>query len=65
MKIKKGKKIWFIVSMIFTVLMLFGTVGSLIVNKDFDAYHLIIIFLLISNTGNFIEKNNVCKKIIN
>lgn len=56
MKIKKGKKIWFIVSMIFTVLMLFGTVGSLIVNKDFDAYNLIIIFLLISNTGNFIEK---------
>ena len=44
------------VSMIFTVLMLFGTVGSLIVNKDFDAYNLIIIFLLISNTGNFIEK---------
>ena len=56
MKIKKGKKIWFIVSMIFTVLMLFGTVGSLIVKKDFDAYNLIIIFLLISNTGNFIEK---------
>ena len=56
MNIKKGKKIWFIVSMIFTVLMLFGTVGSLIVNKDFDAYNLIIIFLLISNTVNFIEK---------
>ena len=65
MKIKKGKKIWFIVSMIFTVLMLFGTVGSLIVNKKFDTYNFIIIFLLISNTANFIEKNNVCNKIIN
>ena len=56
MKIKKGKKIWFILSVIFTVLMLIGTFGSLIVNKDFDSFNLIIIFLLISNIGNFTEK---------
>ena len=56
MKIKKGKKIWFVLSAIFTCLMLVGTVGSLIVNKDFDAYNLIIIFLLISNMVNFTEK---------
>ena len=56
MKIKEGKKVWFVLSLIFTVLMLFGTIGSLIVNKDFDSFNLIIIFLLISNIGNFTEK---------
>ena len=56
MKIKEGKKIWFVLSVILAGLMLFGTVGSLIVNKDFDSSNLIIIFLSISNIWNFTEK---------
>lgn len=56
MKIKEGKKWWFILSLICTGLMLFGTIGSLVVNKDFDSFNLIIIFLLISNLANFTEK---------
>lgn len=55
MKIKKGKKTWFILSVIFTILMLIGTIGAIIVNKNFDSFNLIIIFLLISNISNFTE----------
>ena len=64
MKIKKGKKIWFIVSMIFTVLMLFGTVGSLIVNKDFDAYNLIIDLIKKANKKILIIDNYIDDSVL-
>ena len=56
MKIREGKKIWFILSLIFIILFLIGTIGAIFVKKDFDIFNLIIIFLLISNMNNFVEK---------
>ncbi len=56
MKFKDGKKVWGILSIVFIVLYLIGTIGAFIVKKDFDTMNLIILFLLISNLANFIEK---------
>ncbi len=56
MKFKKGKKVWAILSIVFIILYIVGIVGAFITKRDFDAYNLIILFLLISNLGNFVEK---------
>ena len=56
MKFKKGKKGWGILSIVFIIIYIIGTVGALIVKKNFDAFNLVVLFLLISNLSNFIEK---------
>ena len=56
MKFKKGKKVWGILSIVFILLYIVAIVGKLITKKDFDVFNLIILFLLISNLSNFVEK---------
>ena len=56
MKFKKGKEVWGILSIVFIVLYIIGTIGALFIKKDFDEFNLIVLFLLISNLVNFIEK---------
>lgn len=56
MKIKKGKTIWAILLITCLIVIIIGTIGALIVNGDFDAYNIIIIFLLIFGLSETIEK---------
>ena len=58
-KIKDGKKIWFIVLLVLLVLYLIGIIGNIIVNKSSDtinATHTIVIILLFFNMSNCVEK---------
>ena len=50
MKIKKGKMIWLIIDGILLLIMLIGTVGTLIKYGDFQLINLVIIFLASSDT---------------
>ena len=56
MKIKKGKMIWLIIDGILLLIMLIGTVGTLIKYGDFQLINLVIIFLLVERGFNYIEK---------
>ena len=55
MKIKKGKMIWLIIDGILLLIMLIGTVGTLIKYGDFQLINLVIIFLLVERGFNYIE----------
>ena len=56
MKIKKGKIVWLSVAGILLLIMLIGTIGTLIKYGDFQLINVIVIFLLVANISNYIEK---------
>lgn len=56
MKIKNGKKWWLIANIILCIIYIIGIIYKLITTHDFDSFNLLIIFLLLSNIDNFLEK---------